>query len=225
MHLVRFFLLEFVMPPNVRSTDESDEWLKDAVLLTTGHETEHGIELDEYWPPLRIKTKYPYNLGPTPPEEGLRSVLRFDASTKEGTNSFVLSDSGECVDVMCVKGHPRPGPDHGASLYLPLHRLCMQVADNFIDSVPVSLIMTHVVTSDGITSTKNLWEVLSHRLQGDRMGVPSRALTEPHDYFGGQECRNVYWDSDDKYGEVSSSNIPLQTSKAEYQGSYSSRIL
>ena len=193
--------------------DDLEAWLADAVLLTTGHQTEHGIVLDEYWPPRPAKTKYPFHLGPHPPEESQRSVLRFDADTKEGTALFTLSESGERVYVMCVKGLMKPGLDHGGALYLPFHRLCLCVADRFIDSVPSSLIMAHTVTSDGITSVKSLWEVLFHRLQGDSMGFPDQYLPEPHDYFGGWPCRNAYWEPDalPQHGEVSKSKICVKT--------------
>lgn len=176
--------------------DDPKEWLTNAILLTTGHRTKDGMKLDEYWPPSP-RTAYPFHLGPDPPEEGQRSVLRLDARSR-GTASFALLESGERVDVMRVAILPRkPAPDHGAPLYLPVHCLCLQLADRLIDSVETSLLMTQVIPLDGITSDKNLWEVLHRRLCGNTAGTRTWALPEPHEYFGGRRCRNIDWEPGD----------------------------
>ena len=92
------------------------------------------MELDEYWPPSP-RTAYPFSLGPHPPEEDQRSVLRLEARSDE-TSSFNILKSGEHVKVMCVAIQLRkPSPDHGAPLFLPVHPLCLQLADRFIDSM------------------------------------------------------------------------------------------
>lgn len=154
------------------------------------------MELDEYWPPSP-RTAYSFSLGYHPPEEDQRSVLRFKACSDE-TSSFNILKSGEHVKVMYVDVELRtPSPDHGAPLFLPIHPLCLQLADRFIDSMETSLLMAQVIPPDGITSVKNLWEALHRRLPGTSSCVPASALLEPHEYFGGRRCRDVYWEPGD----------------------------
>lgn len=124
-------------------------------------------------------------------------MLRLDARS-HGTASFVLLASGERVDAMRVALQlKKPTPDHGAPLYLPVHPLCLQLADRFVDSVETSLLMAQIIPPDGITSVKNLWEVLHRRLRGTAGGGPAWVLPEPHEYFGGRRCRNIDWEPGD----------------------------
>ena len=90
---------------------------------------------------------------------------------------------------------PSP-PAHGVPLYLVAHRLCLQLADRFIDSTNSSLALVGA-PNDSITSTMNLWEVLCRRLHGDSHGVPATVLPEPHNYFGGMYTHGLTWDSRD----------------------------
>lgn len=173
------------------SSNTDHDWLTHAILLTTGHTTEGGVELDEYWPPSP-RTEYSFNLGPHPPEEDQRSVLRLEARSDD-TTSFYILKSGEHVKVMCGAIQLRnPSPDHGAPLFLPVHPLCLQLADRFIDSMETSLLMAQVIPPDGITSVKNLWEVLHRRLPGTSFCVSTSVLPEPHEYFGVIRCRDIY---------------------------------
>ena len=185
-------------------------WLKDAILLTTAHKTDQGTELDAYWAPWPPRVgEHPFDLGPTPPEESQRFVLRQDAVSSEGSTSFVVSGTGECVNVMVVDLSPLlPSPDHGGSLHLPVHRSCLQLADRFVVSTKTSLAMA-IVPPNGVTSILNLWEILYRRLPGSVNGRRTFNLPELHDYFGGQRCRNVYWEPEDdsEHGLVSQSFI------------------
>lgn len=169
------------------------------------------MELDEYSPPSP-RTAYSFSLGHHPPEEDQRSVLRLKASSDE-TSSFTILKSGERVEVMCVAIQRRtPSRDHGAPLFLPVHPLCLQLADRFIDSMETSLLMAQVIPPDGITSVKNLWEVLHRRLPANSTCFPAWALPEPHEYFGGRRCRNVYWapGDDPEHAEVSYSTYLIK---------------
>lgn len=164
------------------------------------------MELDEYWP-TSPRTAYSFHLGPKPAEEGERSVLRLEVRS-DGTPSFVLLESGEHVDALCAAIQPRkPTPDHGTPLYLPVHCLCIQLADRFIDSMEKSLLMAQVIPLDGITSVKNFWEVLHRRLCGNAGCVTALVLPEPHECFGGRRYRNIYWEpgDDPEHAKVSHS--------------------
>ncbi|KAK8076287.1 hypothetical protein PG994_003559 [Apiospora phragmitis] len=57
---------------------------------------------------------------------------------------------------------------------------------------------------DEIRSIKQLWQVLHRRMLGTLPVVGEYLIEEPHDYFGGRLCRNVYWELDDdpKYGQL-----------------------
>lgn len=168
--------------------------------MTTAHKTENGVELDAYWPwNAYPRSLYAFHLGPNPPKEAQRSVLRLDAHA-HGTSQFDILGSGERVNAMCVKIERKtPAIDHGGPLYLPVHKLCLQLADCFIDSMGTSMHMSQVLLNDRITSIKQLWEVLYRRLHGSAWVLP-----EPHDYFGGRRCRNIDWEAldDPDHGEV-----------------------
>lgn len=165
------------------------------------------MELDEFWQPSP-RTAYPFHLGPDPPKEVQRSVLRIDPRS-HGTASFVLLASGEHVDTIRVAiQQKKPKPHHGAPLCLPVHPLCLQLADRFVDIVETSLLKAQIIPLDGITSIKNLWEVLHCRLRGTVDGVSAWVLPEPHEYFGGRRCRNIDWEpgDDPEHAKVSLSS-------------------
>jgi len=188
------------------------EWLTNAILLTTAHETESSVELDAYWPrEVYPRSSYAFHLGPNPPEEPQRSVLRLDAHAYD-TYQFDLLGSGKRVDVMCVEiDQKTPAITHGGALYLPVHSLCVQLADRFIDSMGTSIHTSQVLPSDRIHSIKQLWEVLYRRLNGSLSFVRTWILPEPHDYFGGRECRNVYWEPWDEHGQVHTFTLSTNT--------------
>ena len=89
-------------------------------------------------------------------------------------------------------------------MYLATHRLCLQLADKFIESTKSSLALAGV-PSDSIISIRNLWEVLYRRLPAGLFGDRTLVLLEPHDYFGAKAARNLAWEpsDDDKEAEVS----------------------
>jgi len=132
-------------------------------------------------------------------------VLRLDAHA-HGTSQFDILGSSKRVNAMCVEIEQKtPAIDRGGPLYLPVHRLCLQLADCFINSIGTSMQMSQVLLDDRITSIKQLWEVLYRRLHGSIFpSIQTWELPEPHDYFGGRRCRNVYWEAGDDpdHGEV-----------------------
>lgn len=135
-------------------------------------------------------------------------MLRLDSRSHE-TAPFVLLASGEHVDAMRVAlQQKKPKPDHGAPLYLPVHPLCLQLADRFVDSVETSMLKAQIIPLDGITSVKNMWEVLHCRLRGTFDGVPAWVLPEPHEYCGGRGCLNIDWEpgDDPEHAKVSFSS-------------------
>lgn len=133
-------------------------------------------------------------------------MLRLDARATDVYGNFSLVPSGQKVYAFHVDFvETGPGPvTRGGPLYIPMHKLCLQMAEHFIDAVKRRTEMLgEVPPSDSVASRKKLWEVLSHRLHGRRF-MQARRIDEPHDYFGGRICRNVYWDAGDDslYGEV-----------------------
>ena len=140
------------------------KWFDDAMLLTSVHKTESGTEIDAYFPSRPIKDgPYPFDLGHDPPDSQ-RNLLRLSARSEDGSNIFFLSESGEKVFALRLQFDQHPGgPRHGAPLYVPVHRLCLQLADNFISSTKTSLILAGI-PDDGLTSAINLWEILHRRL-------------------------------------------------------------
>ena len=186
------------------------------MLLSTARKTQHGTEIDTYFPPWPPRFgPYAFDLGPDQPDESQRSVLRLSARSKDGTNSFSLLESGEHVFAsQLVFDWQKPGPPpHGVPLYLAVHRLCLQLADRFIESTKASLILAEV-PNDGITSILNLWRVLHRRLPGGTAGTSTLELPEPHDYFGGKRARNIAWEARD---DPEHSEVRYQLAASQYQ--------
>jgi len=204
-------------------TDKSGDgslWLSNAALLTTAHETENGSELDEYWPRSvqpPVEYEYAYHLGPNPPEETHRSVVRLEVEGT-GTSRFELPNSGEIVHTMWaeyVRGN-KQRQAHGGPLYLPFHGVCLDLTHHFIESAATFNQTGEGLPNDRITSLKQLWEIYYRRVNGAWTAVPDAygTLPEPHDYFGGYRCRNTYWapEDDPAYGEVRISfHLPPRT--------------
>jgi hypothetical protein len=172
------------------------------MLLATAHDTDEGVEFDEYVP--RKQGLYGLGLGSNVPDEAQRRVLRLDALALD-TSMFQIIESDKQVDPMKIKVTiVNPGTSLGSPLYLPIHNVCLKIVDSFLDSVRIPLHNIRVQIGDKITSEKHLWEVLYRRLSGDAFGS-NYILPEPHDYFGGGNCRGLEWDlgNDKKHGEVS----------------------
>ncbi|KAI0469712.1 hypothetical protein GGR56DRAFT_662030 [Xylariaceae sp. FL0804] len=169
-----------------QSDDERGEWLARAVLLTTAHEADGTVELDAFRPatPGRI---YALELGSNIPHESQRRVLELDAQYEEH-NRFTIQESGKTVAVFVV-GAGSPAVTHGSDgcVYLAVHQIGPE---------------------DQISSVKTLWAVLFSRMPGSRPGDDRSELPDPHDYYGGRGCRNVYWESDDdpEYGGLLEEN-------------------
>lgn len=99
-----------------------------------------------------------------------------------------------------------PGtPNHGAPLYLPVHRLCLELADRFIESLTTSLHSSQVMKSAGITSPMHLWEVLHRRLRATPYDRDSH-VPSPQDYYGGHIYRNCYYDPGDDFSRLHEQN-------------------
>ncbi|KAF3770049.1 hypothetical protein M406DRAFT_325523 [Cryphonectria parasitica EP155] len=185
----------------------SKKWLNESVLLTTAKRAEHdeGVTIDEYCPP-GLHSTYHFVLGPKPSPDEQRTVLQLEAEADD-TGRFLILDtttapsvSGKLLAAMCVeidKPKPPPGPpEHGAPLYLPVHRACLELANRFISSTETSLLSGQTVAPDGITSIRQLWEVLYRRLPWTLHGR-TWVLPSPQEYFGGELYRNLSYEPDD----------------------------
>ncbi|PVH93266.1 hypothetical protein DM02DRAFT_662141 [Periconia macrospinosa] len=175
--------------------NENERWLNDAILLTTAHPNDQGImELDEYWPSPPFGG-YSYSLGPYPPSDDVREVLRLRASANGPR--FVLEESGDTVTAMVVEiENLKPALSHGGSLYLPMHHFCLAIADRYIQSHSTLLHTTQTSHANGIKCNMSLWNVLYKRLRGKRHEV-CNTLPSPQDYYGGRLYRNVYYEPGD----------------------------
>jgi hypothetical protein len=91
---------------------------------------------------------------------------------------------------------PGAGP-HGGPLYLPVHSLCLELSDRYIENATTSNQKAEELPIDIVTSVKQLWEALYRRLFGSIIPEIGGELPEPHEYFGGRLCRNVYWELGD----------------------------
>ncbi|KAK8050961.1 hypothetical protein PG993_002346 [Apiospora rasikravindrae] len=175
--------------PSARD-DESKDWLTRAVVLTTGHNTpdDAAIKLDTF----RRHPSVPFP--ELHPAHAQRCVLQFPAEYDE-RKGFPLVASGEyaiAMDIRLTGGH----------LYFPVHRQCSQLAQRLMDGRPVSRDTFQTQPGEEISSVKQLWELFLHRMPGSRSQY---ILPEPHDYYGGSGCRNVYWNPNDgepEYGEA-----------------------
>ncbi|KAG9521685.1 hypothetical protein KCV07_g3496, partial [Aureobasidium melanogenum] len=139
--------------------ENNDTWLGQAVVLSTGRQTQNAIEIDDFWP--FDLDQNGYHLGGHESEEADRVLLRF--------NSVYDCDNGT------FQFHLR-----GGSLYVAVHNVCLQLADHFMDTAST---MERAVTSTAsgrITSELQLWEVLCRRV--DQFGRDTMA-NEPHNFF------------------------------------------
>ncbi|KAG9565517.1 hypothetical protein KCU77_g7071, partial [Aureobasidium melanogenum] len=103
-------------------------WLGQSIMLSTGHRTQNGIEIDEYYPRHHLDTDF--RLGEHLPEQANRVLLRFNSQYDPDTRTFYLLERRETVRPNVLnKSASRPG---GGSLYLPVHKACLELAEHFI---------------------------------------------------------------------------------------------
>lgn len=142
-------------------------------MLSTGHRTQNGIEIDEYQ--SRHHTQNGFRLGEHVPEQAARVLLRLDSQYDADKRTFGLLERDEEVRPNVLNwSASRPGGD---SLYLPVHKACLQLADHFIYTASVPMADT---TSSRITSELQLWEVLCRRLDQWEHDTEPR---EPHNFY------------------------------------------
>lgn len=156
--------------------ENNGTWLGQAVMLSTGQQTQDGIEIDDFWPLALDQNGY--NVSQHASEEAGRLLLRFDSvyDCDQGTFLFLKWDEEVKPSIPdYLSSHPR-----GGSLYLPVHNVCLQLADRFIDTVSTMESAVMDTTSRRITSKLQLWEVLCRRV--DQFGRDTMA-NEPHSFF------------------------------------------
>lgn len=160
------------------------------LVLTSAHQTENGFEEDRYFLQTSCETViYGYSLSSDTPDNSYREVLRLDAYTEEGNNRLVLQASGAQVNAFSpIYERPKPGQLPAKPLHIPIHRVCLQIADRYIESTDA----VRNLPAGSITSTRNLWEVLYRRVSRS-LFMADTVLSEPHGYFGGRHCRGRDW--------------------------------
>ncbi|KAI9708921.1 MAG: hypothetical protein M1820_003615 [Bogoriella megaspora] len=178
---------------NLRS--DPKEWLTRSILFTVGYEhNKDSLEVAGFQESETPNT-YSFCESKSSDQGAARVVVRLNARSR-GTEFFDLVDSGKQVNALRVEPWPRlPGKELPAPLYLPIHQLCLELADHYVDSVTRSLHTEQNMTSGSIDSIMQLWEVLYRRLPGV-VHSPMWILPEPHNYLGGQAARNAYWEPD-----------------------------
>lgn len=155
---------------------DDNTWLGEAIMLSTGHRTQHGIEIDEYY--RRHHTENGFWLGEHPPEQADRVLLRLDSSYDPDSRTFCPLEWNEEVRPNVLDYSA--GRFGGGSLYLPVHKVCLQLADHSIYTASVLERATAATTSSRITSELQLWEVLCRRLdQFENDTLPK----EPHNFY------------------------------------------
>jgi hypothetical protein len=148
---------------------------------------------------------YSYQLDESTETESTREVLNLEAEALVLDSRFQLK-SGEIVTpfrVHFVRGSPS-ATGIGGPLYIPVHEACLHIANKFIER-RTQRGEEAELAGNGVSSIRNLWEVLYRRVYGSpnpsRMGY----LPEPHDYYGGKLCRGLDWEpeNDPESGKVS----------------------
>ncbi|KAI9643087.1 hypothetical protein NHQ30_008822 [Ciborinia camelliae] len=117
---------------------------------------------------------------------------------------------------------PSPIQNGGGDLFIPIHEACMEVTENYFTTTSKLQLSNkqaeeRVPTDDRITDIYSFWEVLYRRLFGETVPLSyPYILDEPHDYYGGRSCRNVYWepDDDETFGPLLEAN-PLSIPEIE----------
>lgn len=156
--------------------ENNETWLGQAIVLSTGHQTQDAIEIDDHWPFGLDQNGY--HLGEHESEEADRVLLRFDSTYDCDKGTFCLAKWNEEIKPSipdALFSHPR-----GGSLYLPVHNVCLQLADRFVDTISTMESAEMDTVSGKITSELQLWKVLCRRL--DQFGRDTM-VNEPHNFF------------------------------------------
>ncbi|KAG9527364.1 hypothetical protein KCU93_g5258, partial [Aureobasidium melanogenum] len=177
--------------------ENNDTWLGQAVVLSTGHQTQNGIEIDDFWPfPL---DQNGYHVNQQASGEADRVLLRFNSVYDCDNGTFQLLEWNESVKPSIpdhLSSHPR-----GGSLYVAIHNVCLQLADRFIDTASTMERAVTSTTSGRITSELQLWEVLCRRV--DQFGRDTMA-NEPHNFFLPPDSHSwMPWEQEYDPGECS----------------------
>ncbi|KAJ8067647.1 hypothetical protein OCU04_003255 [Sclerotinia nivalis] len=151
-----------------------------------------------------------------------------DLSSSSSTTSDLYSSTGEPISpgqtvtafaVKTQKSTPSPIQNRGGDLFIPIHEACMEIAEHYFTTTSDSSTSEQETspTNGKITDIHSLWEVLYRSLLGEAVPLSyPYILEEPHDYYGGRSCRNVYWEPDDDevFGPLLEAN-PLSNSNFE----------
>lgn len=103
-----------------------------------------------------------YTLGPNPLPGANGKLLQIDVRTDDGS-VFTSLESGEQLESMTVDITSKSRYTHGARLFLPVHRLCLHLADHFVGSADTPSSSSEGMDKLRITSIMQLWEVLYRR--------------------------------------------------------------
>ncbi|KAK6003999.1 hypothetical protein QM012_008849 [Aureobasidium pullulans] len=156
--------------------ENDNTWLGQVVMLSTGHQTQNGIEIDDFWPFALDQNGYHVNQHAS--KDADRVLLRLHSAYNCEKGTFCLLGWDEEVRPSIsdhLSSHHR-----GGSLYLPVHNVCLQLADRFINTASTVERDFRNTTSGRITSELQLWEVLYPRV--DQFGCKSMT-NEPHNFF------------------------------------------
>lgn len=166
-------------------SSDPQAWLNPVTLLTTGHDNPDGsgVQVDTF------EEYYPDYASDLPSEKArLKQVVQIEAQYDEGDpKGFRILESGEMTRAMDIEGAD-------GHLYFPTHKTCFELCQRFIDSRSESRDTFEMQPNEQISSIKQLWEILHHR---HATSASKTELREPHKYYGGKQCRNVYWDERD----------------------------
>ena len=175
---------------------DDHSWLGEAILLSTGHRTQDAIEIDDYCPFGLDQNGY--HLSEHESEEADRVLLRFDSVYDCDKGTFCLSEWNETVKPSVpdtLSGHFR-----SSTLFVPVHKACLQLADHFILTASISASAATGTTRDRITSELQLCEVLCRRLDQLR----DIMANEPHNFFLPSDCQSCMpWEQEYDPGEFS----------------------
>ncbi|KAH0351019.1 hypothetical protein KCU81_g2389, partial [Aureobasidium melanogenum] len=152
-------------------------WLGEAIILSTGHRTRNGTEIDDEYHP-RHHLEAGFWLGEHLLGQANRVLLRFNSKYDPDTRNFYLLERKETVSPnVLIESASRP---RGGSLYLPVHKACLELAEKFIHAASTLERAATDTTSGKITSELQLWEVLCRRLdQFEDDTIPK----EPHHFY------------------------------------------
>ena len=186
---------KLIHPTAIRFSNPFRQWLYDSILMTTVHDTDNGPELDMYQT-QSLSSGYPLLLGPSPPDDSKRHVLRLN--TRHVSRGYwKILDSGETIEPFTLMGEEdSPGIVEEGALYLIIHDRCIQLVERFIEK-SVDQNTFHIHPEDEISSIKQLWQVMHRRMPGCHIYMPKNELPDPFEYYGGRGCRQRMWEDDE----------------------------